>query len=83
MARKTKEAEERGLEALRRKYRDKGLSEAQRAHNHVMVTKSITDTAPEMILNLYRQWWQIEPAFKRLKTILKYHEIPLHVEQSA
>jgi hypothetical protein len=86
--RKTKEAEERGLEALRktrmRKYGDKELSEAQRAYNrYVIVVTSITDAAPEMILDLYRQRWQIEMAFKRLKSLFKYHEIPVHVEPSA
>jgi hypothetical protein len=86
--RKTKEAEEKGLETLRktrmRKYGDKELSKAQIAYNrYVIVVASITDVAPELILELYRQRWQIELAFKRLKSLFKYHEIPVHVEASA
>jgi IS4 transposase len=88
VARKTKEAEERGLEVLRktrmRKYGDKNISEAQRAYNrYVIVATSITDATPAMILDLYRQRWQIELAFKRLKSLFKYHEIPAQVEASA
>jgi hypothetical protein len=86
--RKTKEAEEKGLETLRktrmRKHGDKELSRAQIAYNrYVIVITTITDVAPELILDMYRQRWQIELAFKRLKSIFKYHEIPVHVEQSA
>jgi hypothetical protein len=86
--RKTREAEEKGLEALRktrrRKHGDKQLSKAQIAYNrYVIIVTSITDAAPELILDLYRQRWQIELAFKRLKSLFKYHEIPVHVEQSA
>jgi hypothetical protein len=39
--------------------------------------------APELILDLYRQRWQIDMAFKRLQSLFKYHEIPVHGEQSA
>jgi hypothetical protein len=86
--RKTKEAEEKGLESLRktrmRKQGDKELSAAQIAYNrYVILVTSITDAAPELILDLYRQRWQIELAFKRLKSLFKYHEIPVHVEESA
>jgi len=86
--RKTKEAEEAGLEALRktqmRKQRNKELSKAQMAYNrYVIVVTSITDASAELILDLYRQRWHIELAFKRLKSLFKYHEIPVHVEQSA
>jgi hypothetical protein len=74
--RKTKEAEERGLEALRktrmRKYGDNELSEAQKAYNrYVIVVTSLTDGTPEMVLDFYRQRWQIEPAFKRLKSFIQ------------
>jgi hypothetical protein len=67
-----------------RKYGDKDVSEAQRAYNrYVIVATSITDARPEMIPDLYRQRWQIEPAFKRLKSLFKYPEIPVQVEPSA
>jgi hypothetical protein len=56
--RKTKEAEEKGLEALRktrvRKRGDKELSEAQTAYNrYVIIVTSITDGDPELTLDLY------------------------------
>ena len=86
--RKSKEAEEKGLEALKktqkRKHSKKKLSKAQIEYNrYVMVVTSISDAAPELILDLYRQRWHIELAFKRLKSLFKYHEIPVRVEQSA
>jgi hypothetical protein len=86
--RKTEEAEEKGLESLRkaqmRKHGTKELSEAQIAYNRYMIiATSISDAAPDLILDLYRQRWHIELAFKRLKPLFKYHEIPVHVEQSA
>jgi hypothetical protein len=86
--RKTKEAEQVSLEALRktqrRKYGNKELSKAQMAYNrYVIIVTSITDVAAELMLELYRQRWQIELVFKRLKSLFKYHEIPVHVEQSA
>jgi IS4 transposase len=86
--RKTEEAEEKGLEAMRktrmRKQRNKELSKAQIAYNrYVILVTSIRDVAAELILEMYRQRWQIELVFKRLKSLFKYHEIPVHVEQSA
>ena len=86
--RKTKEAEQKGLEALlktrMRKHGDKNVSKAQRAYNrYVVLVTSITDVPPELMLELYRQRLQIELVFKRLKSLFKYHEIPVHVEQSA
>jgi IS4 transposase len=60
------------------------LSTAQIAYNrYVIVVTSITDAAPELLLDLYRQRWQIELAFKRLKSLFKYHEIPARIEASA
>jgi hypothetical protein len=86
--RKTKGAEQAGLQAMRnrqmRKHGNKELSKAQMAYNrYVILVTSITDVTAELILGLYRQRWQIEMAFKRLKSLFKYHEIPVHVEQSA
>ena len=39
----------------------------------VVLVTSIIDVTPELIVDLYRQRWQIEPAFKRLKSLFKYH----------
>jgi IS4 transposase len=86
--RKTKEAEEKGLETLRktqmRKHGNNDLSEAQADYNrYVKLITSISNAAPELILDLYRQRWQIEMVFKRVKSLFGYHEIPVHVEPSA
>jgi len=86
--RKTKEAEEAGLEALRktqmRNHGNKALSTAQMAYNrYVIVAMSLVDVAAEVILELYQQRWQIELVFKRLKSLCKYYEIPVYVEQRA
>jgi IS4 transposase len=67
-----------------RKHGNKKLSKAQRAYNrYVIVVTSISDAAPELILELYRQRWQIELVFKRLKSLFGYPEIPVHIERSA
>jgi hypothetical protein len=86
--RKTTEAERNGLEALRktqmRKHGKMGLSKAQRAYNrYVVVVTAISDAAPGLIHELYRQRWQIELVFKRLKPLFGNHEIPVHIERSA
>jgi hypothetical protein len=70
--RKTKAAEE-----------NKELRAAQRAYNrYVIVVTLITDADPELLLDGYRQGWQIQMAFKRLKSLCKYHQIPVHVAAS-
>jgi hypothetical protein len=86
--RKTREAEEKGPEALRktrmRKHEDKELSEAQKAYNrYVVIVTPISDGAPELIRDLYRQRRRTELVFKRLKSLFGYHEIPVHVEPGA
>ena len=63
--RETKEAEQAGLEVLRktqmRKHKNKELIKAQRAYKrYVIVVTSITDVAAELILELYQQRWHIE-----------------------
>ncbi len=86
--RKSEKAEEDGLKKLQktqmRKFGTKELSDAQRAYNrYVILVTSIKDVSAELLLDLYRQRWHIELAFKRLKSLFKYHEIPVHLEQSA
>jgi hypothetical protein len=67
-----------------RKYGNKEPREAQIAYNrYVIIVTSIRDVPAELIPELYRQRWQIEMAFKRLKSLFGYNEIPVHVEQSA
>ncbi|MDR1218137.1 MAG: transposase [Treponema sp.] len=52
-------------------------------NRYVTPVTSITRAAPELTLDLYRQRWRIEMAFKRVKSLFKCHETPVHVEQSA
>ncbi|MDR0556449.1 MAG: hypothetical protein LBG43_01055 [Treponema sp.] len=44
---------------------------------------SIREAATELILDVYRRRRQIELAFKRIKSLFKYYEIPARVEASA
>jgi hypothetical protein len=85
---KTKEAEEKGLETLRKtrtgKCGNKESSGAQTACNrYVILVAPTADGSYELILDLYRQRRQTELAFKRLKPLFKHREIPVHAEQSA
>jgi hypothetical protein len=88
VVRKTKEAEGKVLETLRktrmRKRGDKDLSKAQEAYNrYVIAIASITGVDPGLILDMYRRRRLMELAFKRLKSLFKCHEMPVHVKQSA
>ncbi|MDR1218528.1 MAG: transposase [Treponema sp.] len=44
---------------------------------------STTDAAPELTPDLYRQRRRIETAFKRLKSLWRRHETPVHGARSA
>ncbi|GMO55069.1 MAG: hypothetical protein Pg6C_20870 [Treponemataceae bacterium] len=67
-----------------RKYGNKTPGAARIAYNrYVIAVASITGAPPALILGIYRQRRQIELVFKRLKSLFKYYEIPVHVEQSA
>lgn len=86
--RKTKEAEERGLQAIKKarnsKDRKKELSKAQLEHNrYVVIMTSIHDTESALLLETYRLRWQIELVFKRLKSIFHYNEIPSKLDKTA
>jgi IS4 transposase len=85
--RKTKEAEAQGLKKLRETNARKGRGEpskAQKAYNrYVIIITSIEGTEASVLMELYRQRWQIELAFKRLKSLFGYNEIPVNKDQSA
>ena len=80
--RKDRESEEAGLKRLsktnQRKKGNKEVSALQKENNkYTMVITSIgKEASAEQILNLYRARWQIEIAFKRLKSIFHYNEMP-------
>jgi hypothetical protein len=85
--RKTKVAEAQGLKKLRetnaRKVRGKP-SKAQKAYNrYVIIISSLEGIDASLLMELYRQRWQIELAFKRLKSLFGYSEIPVKKDQSA
>ncbi|MDR0556695.1 MAG: hypothetical protein LBG43_02325, partial [Treponema sp.] len=48
-----------------------------------MALVTLREAAPELILDVYRRRRQIELAFKRIKSLFKYYEIPARVEASA
>ena len=81
--RKYKEDEEAGLKRIeetnRRKQGDKAASPLQQGYNRyiILITSLDEKDVPcADVLNLYRMRWQIELAFKRLKSIFRYNEMP-------
>jgi hypothetical protein len=87
--RKDQESERAGLKRLtktkQRKRRGGPVSDVQRAYNkYIVVATSLDEGVPaERVLELYRVRWQIELAFKRLKSLFQYNEIPVKLERSA
>jgi hypothetical protein len=87
--RKDKDSERSGLERIektnRRKRGDKAVSGLQSAYNkYIIVVTSIgKEVSAKQILELYRMRWQVEIAFKRLKSIFKYNEVPMRLDKNA
>jgi hypothetical protein len=86
--RKTEEAEKEGVERLkamnRMKSHGKPPSEAQLANNrYIIVISSLLEADACLLLQPYRFRWQIEPVFKRLKSLFGYNRIPSKAEVSA
>lgn len=70
---KSAEQTRQAQEKLRQTASKKGRAlqpETLEAAGYVIVLTTLTDVAPELILELYRYRWQIELAFKRLKSLL-------------
>jgi hypothetical protein len=80
--RKDKDSERKGMKKLekinQRKRGGKPVSELQEGYNKyiIVVTALGKEISTEQVLELYRARWQIEIAFKRLKSIFSYNEIP-------
>jgi len=76
--RKTPEQIEKTMKELRYRERKCGVSEEAKIFNqYIVVVTSLEDTVPaEEVLALYRLRWQVEIAFKRLKSILDFGELP-------
>ena len=77
---KTAEAIEMGTERIKRSNNGKNrtiVTDLQAIYNKyiVVVSNLPSDITAVQILSLYRQRWQIELVFKRLKSIVKYDEL--------
>jgi hypothetical protein len=86
--RKDRDSERAGLKRLRkinqRKRQGKAASEGQKEYNkYIIVATSLgAEVSSSSVLELYRARWQIELAFKRLKSLFEYDQIPMKVEES-
>jgi len=64
----------------KKKLQSKGLhvSKLQEEYNKyiIVITSLGKDVSTEQLLDLYRMRWQIEIAFKRLKSLFRYNEMP-------
>jgi hypothetical protein len=85
--RKDRESEREGLEAIRktnaRKHGGKAITKKQRAYNrYVLVATSLCGEGmrASRVMELYRLRWQIELAFKRLKTLFECQELPTKID---
>jgi IS4 transposase len=80
--RKDSDSERKGLKRLKkenqRKRGGKPVSELQSENNkYIIVATSLGEEASaSQILELYRARWQVEIAFKRLKSLFQYNDLP-------
>jgi hypothetical protein len=80
--RKDRENERKGLKRLtkenQRKRGGKPVSDLQRENNkYIIVATSLgKEVSADQVLELYRMRWQIELAFKRLKSLFAYNDLP-------
>jgi len=81
--------EQAGLKRIKksnqRKSGGKPVTEVQRENNkYIMVATSLgKEITAAHVLELYRARWQIEVAFKRLKSLFHYNDLPAKHSQSA
>jgi len=87
--RKDAASEQAGLKRIQkanqRKQGGKAITEEQRENNkYIMVATSLgTEVSAAQVLELYRMRWQIEIAFKRLKSLFRYNDVPAKHSESA
>jgi hypothetical protein len=79
---KGQDSERKGLKRLKkenqRKKGGKAVSGLQQENNkYIIVTASLgKEASAGQVLELYRARWQIEIAFKRLKSLFQYNDLP-------
>jgi IS4 transposase len=87
--RKDHDSERAGIKRLKktnqRKHQGAGVSKLQGAYNrYIIVATSLSEAvSAAQVLELYRMRWQIELAFKRLKSLFRYNEIPVKLDKTA
>jgi len=87
--RKDSDSERKGLKRLKkvnqRKHGGKPVTKLQEEGNkYIMVATSFgKEASAAEVLELYRARWQIEIAFKRLKSLFQYNDIPAKESKSA
>ena len=75
--RKSAVNEREGLQRLKKERSGILISELQKEYNkYIIVITSLKDVTAKQALDLYRTRWQIELAFKRLKSLFRYNEMP-------
>jgi len=86
--RKDEDSERKGLKKLvkinQRKRQSKPVSDLQQNYNkYIIVMTSLGQTVScAQVLELYRMRWQIEIAFKHLKSIFRYNEMPARLSEN-
>jgi IS4 transposase len=85
--RKDRESGRQGLETIRktngRKHGGKEITKRQRAYNRYVVAATSLfgeGMSADRVMELYRLRWQIELAFKRLKTLFDCRELPTKLD---
>jgi hypothetical protein len=87
--RKDAQRETEGLTRIKktnqRKHGGKAVTEEQRENNkYILVATSLgKEITASQVLELYRARWQIELAFKRLKSLFHYNDVPARQSESA
>ncbi|GHU97216.1 hypothetical protein FACS189483_02500 [Spirochaetia bacterium] len=87
--RKDRDSERAGLKRLKKENQHKRhgaeVSELRSAYNrYIIVATSLAEiVSAAQVLELYRMRWQIELVFKRLKSLFRYNEIPVKLDQTA
>jgi IS4 transposase len=80
--RKDARSERAGLKKIKktnqRKHGGKAATEEQRENNkYIMAATSLgKEASAAQVLELYRLRWQVETAFKRLKSLFQYNDLP-------